>query len=117
MNNDSFFSMDKLVEFGLGMAMAQQMVQMMNQAMNQMQVPGSVQTIPTPQAQTFYVAVNGNPIGPITESEFIRLVVEKKVTKDSLAWMPGMVNWQPIEQIPAILRIIAVSPPPMPTQY
>ena len=33
MDNNSFFSVDRLVEFGLGMAMAQQMVGMMNQTM------------------------------------------------------------------------------------
>ena len=115
MNDNSFFSIDRLVEFGMGMAMAQQMVQVMNQSMKQMYVPGSIQSMPTPQVQTFYVAVNGQSVGPLTESDFSRMVTEKKVTKDSLAWMPGMLGWQPIEQIPAILKIVALAPPPIPT--
>lgn len=114
MNDNNFFSIDRLVEFGMGMAMAQQMVQVMNKSMSQMYVPGSIQSMPTSQVQTFYVAINGQSVGPLTESDFSRLVTEKKVTKDSLAWMPGMLGWQPIEQIPAILRIVALAPPPIP---
>lgn len=114
MNDNSFYSIDRLIEFGMGMAMAQQMVQVMNQSMKQMYVPGSIQSMPTPQVQTLYVVIEGQSVGPLTESDFSRMVTEKKVTKDSLAWMPGMLAWEPIEQIPAILKVIAVSPPPIP---
>lgn len=114
MDNESFYSIDRLVEFGMGMAMAQQMVGMMNQTMKQMYVPGNIQSMPVAQPVTFYVAVNGQQIGPISEKEFTQLVMKKQVTKDTLAWMPGMLAWKPIEQIPAILKIIAVVPPPIP---
>lgn len=114
MDNNSFFSIDRLIEFGMGMAMAQQMVQVMNQSMKQMYVPGSMQSMPAAQPVTFYVIVNGQQMGPISESDFTQLVSTKQVTKDTLAWMPGMLDWKPIEQIPAILKVIAVTPPPMP---
>lgn len=115
MNNDSFFSMDRLVEFGLGMAMARQMVNVMNESMQNMYVPGSAQTIPQPQpVSNLYVALNGQAVGPLSASEFSHLVCEKKVTKDTLAWMPGQMGWKPIEQIPAILKIVAIAPPPIP---
>lgn len=116
MNDSSFFSIDRLIEFGMGMAMAQQMVHVMNQSMKQMYVPGSMQSMPMRTPSTFYVAIGGQSVGPLTESEFTRLVTDKKVTKDSLAWMPGMQAWQPIEQIPAILKIVALAPPPIPQQ-
>lgn len=113
MKETSFYSIDRLVEFGLGMAMAQQMVQVMNQTMKQMYIPGSIQAIQNSQLQLLYVVIDGQPVGPLTESEFPHLVTDKKVTKESLAWMPGMPKWQPIEQIPAILRIVALAPPPI----
>ena len=114
MNDESFYSIDRLVEFGMGMAMAQQMVGMMNQTMRQMYVPGCIQSMPAVQSVTFYVAINGRQVGPISESEFTQLVKTKQVTKDTLAWMPGMLAWKPIEQIPSILKVIAVAPPPIP---
>ena len=116
MNDNNFFSIDRLVEFGMGMAMAQQMVGMMNQTMKQMYTPGSIQSMPPTQPVTFYVAIDGKQIGPISESEFTQMVTNKQITKDTLAWMPGMLTWKPIEQIPSILKVIAVAPPPIPQQ-
>ena len=113
MDEQSFFSVDRLIEFGLGMGIAQQMVGMMNQYMQSMYVPGSIQSMPKPMPQTYYVAIDGQQVGPLNDSELSQMISHKQVTKDSLGWVPGMVSWQPIEQIPAILKVIALTPPPL----
>lgn len=115
MNESNFFSIDRLVEFGMGMAVAQQMVKVMNQSMQQMYVPGSAQSMPQPavQQQVYYVAIDGKPVGPLNDSELSQLVAQQKVNKDTLSWVPGMSGWQPIEQVPAILKVIALTPPPL----
>ena len=113
MDNSSFFSIDRLIEFGLGMGIARQMVGMMNQSMQSMYVPGSIQSMPTSIAQTYFVAINGQQVGPLNDSERSQLISQKKVTKDTLAWMPGMTGWKPIEQVPAILKLVALTPPPL----
>jgi hypothetical protein len=113
MDERSFYSIDRLVEFGMGMAMAQQMIQMMNQTMKGMYVPGSIQSMPAPQSSTMYVAINGRSVGPLSESDFVNLVNSKQVTKDSLVWIPGMQSWAPVSQVPAALRVIAMTPPPI----
>ena len=113
MDNSSFFSIDRLIEFGLGMGIARQMVGMMNQSMQSMYVPGSIQSMPTSIAQTYFVAINGQQVGPLNDSELSQLISQKKITKDTLAWMPGMTGWKPIEQVPAILKLVALTPPPL----
>lgn len=114
MNEHSFYSIDRLVEFGLGMALARQMVNVMNESMKNMYVPGSMQSMPAPPAAThIYVAIDGRPVGPLTEKEFAALVAERKVTKETLAWLPGMAGWQPLQEIPSILRVVAMAPPPL----
>ena len=113
MNEQSFFSVDRLVEFGLGMGLAQQMVGMMNQYMQSMYVPGSIQSMPKPMPQTYYVALDGQQVGPLNDSELSQLVIQKKINKDTLSWVPGMISWKPIEQVPAILKVIALTPPPL----
>ena len=114
MDDNSFFSVDKLVEFGLGMAMAQQMVGIMNQSMRQMYVPGSMQAMPSPQPVShIYVAMNGSPVGPLTEETFGQMVISKKVSKDTMAWLPGMGTWKPVGEIQSLLKIIALTPPPL----
>ena len=113
MNDQNFFSIDRLVEFGMSAAIAQQMVQSMNQNMRNMYVPGSIQSMPQPVPAVFYVAIDGKQTGPLNEAELARLITQKQVNKDTLAWMPGMTAWQPIEQVPAILKVIALTPPPL----
>lgn len=114
MDNNDFFSLDRLLEFGLGMGMAQQMINMMNQTMKSMYIPGSIQSMPQqPIASIYYVAIDGQQTGPLRESELMELIRDKKVSKDTLAWMPGMATWLPIEKVPAILKLIALTPPPL----
>ena len=79
MDNQSFFSIDRLLEFGLGMGMAQQMVGMMNQYMRSMYVPGSIQSMPKPMPQIYYVAIDGQQVGPLNDSELSQLVIQKKI--------------------------------------
>ena len=113
MDNNDFFSLDRLLEFGIGMGMAQQMINVMNQSMKSMYIPGSIQSMPQPIANIYYVAIDGLQTGPLSESELMELIRDKKVSKDTLAWMPGMATWLPIEQVPAILKLIALTPPPL----
>lgn len=114
MNDNSFYSIDRLVEFGMGMAMAQQMVRVMNETMQTMYVPGAPNTISAPQPLTIYVGIDGTPLGPLSESEFVKMASEKKVTYSTLVWLPGMTGWKPIDQVLDILKLIALLPPPLP---
>ena len=114
MDNNDFFSLDRWLEFSLGMAMAQQSINMMNQSMKSMYIPGSIQSMPQqPLASIYYVAIDGQQTGPLRESELMELIRDRKVSKDTLAWMPGMATWLPIEKVPAILKLIALTPPPL----
>lgn len=113
MSNDNFFSMDRLVEFGLGVGVAQQMIRTMNQSMQNMYVPGSIQSMPQTASPIYYVALDGKAIGPLNDSEMMQLVSQRKVNKDTLCWMPGMPTWKAIEEVPAVLKLIALTPPPL----
>ncbi|MDR1575649.1 MAG: DUF4339 domain-containing protein [Treponema sp.] len=109
----SFYSIDRLVEFGMGMAMAQQMVQTMNQAMRNMPVPGAgnpMQMPPTPE-RVYYVVLDGKQAGPFSETELTRLIGEKKLSKETKIWYPGLMEWKSAEDIPEILRLVALTPP------
>lgn len=64
---DSFFSMDRLVEFGMGMAMSQQIAQTMNAMMASMKQPSQVQVA----AQPLYMQQpihQGTPTQPVYRS-------------------------------------------------
>jgi hypothetical protein len=112
MNDDSFFSINRLVEFGMGMAVAQQMVNTMNSAMSNMHVPGSMNPIQTSPAQFYYVMLADKQAGPFSEQELSRLIAEKKIVKETYIWKPGLPKWEIAEKLPEILKLVALSPPP-----
>jgi membrane protease subunit (stomatin/prohibitin family) len=108
--DNNFSTLDRLMDFGLGMGMAQQMINMMNQTMQSMQLPQSSQ--PAIQKQNeWYVAIDNKASGPYTEAELKGLMLDKKVNKDTLVWCSGMKEWQKIEYTPAVLKMIIQLPP------
>ena len=114
MDDNSFYSIDRLVEFGMGMAVAQQMTQTLNQTMKNMHIPGTMNPMQAPAETSYYAALDGQQAGPFSEKEMMRLIADRRVNKDTLVWTPGMPAWQPIEKVPQVLRLVALTPPPMP---
>lgn len=104
MYDGCYFSAERLVEFGIGMAVARQMVQMFETSMKAANTNAELQAEPV-----YYVEQLGKSIGPINKNELLQLVFSDKVDKDTLAWMPGMIAWQPIKDVPQILKLIALS--------
>ena len=112
MNEDSFFSINRLLEFGMGMAVAQQMVNTMNNSMSNMHVAGSMNPMQTVVPQFYYAIIEGNQAGPFSEQELSRLITEKKIVKETYIWKPGLPKWQIAEKLPEILKLVALAPPP-----
>lgn len=112
MDQNNFFSIDRLLEFGMGMAVANQMITTMNQAMQGMYVPG-VSNCPQPQLpkQMYYAILDGSQAGPFSEEELTRLITNKKINKDTYIWKPGMKEWAKAETLPDVLRLVALAPP------
>ncbi|WP_153111220.1 DUF4339 domain-containing protein [Propionivibrio limicola] len=115
MNNDNFFSIDRLVEFGLGLGVAQQMVNSMNHALRNTYIPGTMNpmegTLQKPPS-AFFVILDGKQAGPFSEEELTRLIAQGAVDKATYAWKAGMPNWERCENVPEILRLVALCPPP-----
>ena len=112
MNDDSFFSTNRLVEFGMSIAIAQQMVQTMNSAMTTMHVPGYMNPMQNLAPQFYYAMIEGNQAGPFSEQELSRLITEKKIVKETYIWKPGLPKWEIAEKLPEILKLVSLAPPP-----
>ena len=82
MSDDSFFSINRLVEFGMGMAVAQQMVNTMNNAMTNMHIPGSMNPMQTVIPQFYYAMIEDKQVGPFSEQELSRLIAEKRLLRN-----------------------------------
>lgn len=112
--NTDFYSMDKLVEFGMSVAIAGQMASSMNQTLNQMQIPGAGKAMSANPDNIYFVVIDGSQSGPYSLTELARLIAEKKIVKETYIWKPGMPQWEPAEKISEVLRLVAVTPPPVP---
>jgi hypothetical protein len=91
------------------------MVQTMNETMLNMRVPGAgnamnARNLP-PINQVFFAMLDGKQAGPFSEAELTRLIIDKKVVKETYVWMPGMKDWQIAENVPPVLRLVALRPP------
>ena len=115
MNNDnSFNTIERLMEFGMSMAVAQQMIQTMNHAMQNMVTPQFHQVnVPMPKAVQIYALVNDIPQGPFTEQELSGHILAKRVGKETLVWINGMPGWLQAQQVPEVAKLFALIPPPI----
>ena len=116
MDDDNFFSINRLVEFGMGMAVAQQMVQSMNLGISKMKVPGTFPNYQTPMPPHYHAMIDGHQAGPFSEQEIIAMIKDKKIVKETYVWCPGMPDWEIAEQVPEFLRLVALTPPPPPKE-
>lgn len=118
MDESSFYSVDRLVEFGLSLGIATQMANSMNASLQAIRVPGARNPMmPNALAEDqplFYVVLGGKSVGPLATSELSRLIAEGRVTKETYVWKPGMPDWQLAENVPDVLGLVALTPPPIP---
>lgn len=137
-NQSSFFSMDRLVDFGIGMAMSQQIVNSMNNMMANIKMPPqlnqpqqSYSQIPmgtkvstpvtsvekvTVLPEVYYVVLDDKQQGPFSGTEIARLVMEKKVMADTFVWKTAMSEWKKASDFPELLALISMVPPQFKTE-
>ena len=114
MNDQNYNSVEKLLEFGMSMAVAQQMMQTMNHAMQNMTTPQFRNlNMPLPQAKQFFALVNDIPQGPFTEQELSGHILANRVSKETLIWLNGMPGWMQAQQVPEVAEMFASMPPPI----
>ena len=116
-----FSSLDKLVEFGLGMGIATQMMNTMNNTLAQTAYPGvgiNPGTNPTPEVnpaasnpvpKSFYIVKDEHMAGPLDEQELKELVKKGIVVSRTLCWGPGMKAWTFAEDIPEINKLLLLN--------
>ena len=115
-NDNNFNSIEKMMEFGMSMAVAQQMMQTMNHALSNMQTPQMSSTntqMPLPVTKQFYALVNDIPQGPFTESELTHHIVAGRVQRSTMVWLHGMPSWMPAEQVLDVNKLFSLVPPPI----
>ena len=110
--DNSYEAMERMLEFGMGASLAQQMMRTMNECMQQTTIPiVQVQAPPMPQPtiREFYAVIDENVAGPFNEGQLAELVKNKKVTAETYVWAKGMSNWSLAKQIPEVNKAIILN--------
>jgi hypothetical protein len=80
------------------------------------QTPAPVaQTTPPPVLAGYFVAVNGQQTGPYDTFGLKQLIDRGQLTRDSLVWKEGMLNWVAAGTVAELAPLFASIPPPLPT--
>ncbi|SEB58160.1 Membrane protease subunit, stomatin/prohibitin family, contains C-terminal Zn-ribbon domain [Maribacter dokdonensis] len=105
---------------GMGFVLAQQMGGLMGQPAAQ---PIGGQAVQQPQAPppipvqvSYFYAVNGQQLGPVSFEKLKELFASRTINRDSLIWKQGMENWAALKEIEELKSFLGGNtPPPLPT--
>ena len=95
---------------GVGLGAGYVMAQQVGQAMN----ANAGAPPPLPQSASFHVAYDGKQTGPYDMAKLEQDVASGRLTRDSLVWRQGMVQWTPAGQVAELKNLFGSLPPPLP---
>lgn len=98
---------------GLGLGVGNQM----GYLANNLSVGQSQQNIPTPPPiihNQYFIVINNQQTGPHTLDSIKNLILQGHVTRESLVWREGMMEWRNILQQPDLNPLFQSIPPPLP---
>lgn len=115
-----FSSLDKLIEFGLGLGIATQMMNTMNTVIARTAYPGvsinpgvvgstscsSSCGNPEQEKSQYYIVDKDKVAGPLNECDLSKLAEKEILTENTFCWYPGMTGWNLACNIPEINKII-----------
>jgi hypothetical protein len=98
------------IGLGIGFAMATRMAE----ALGPMARPPAAEPPPVPTDRRYFVAVNGHQTGPFSRADVEHQIREGQLLRDSLVWTEGLADWTPAGQVPELLPVFSMVPPPIP---
>jgi hypothetical protein len=112
MQNFDYLSEDKLIDFGLSYTSARKFIEAIKKE------PFEKRWIEVLSKQEiellfYYVMIDGEPDGPFSIFELVRLVNKNIINKDTLIWRPQLSGWVKAEYFGSLITGVAVLPPPV----
>lgn len=110
-----------MASMAMGGAVGSGMAGMMGNMMQGMNDDGSKNSPPPLAQTTFYVAKNGQQMGPFNITQLQQFVENKEFESKDLVWKEGMENWQEASSVEELAKLFynsgtSTNPPPLPPQ-
>ena len=104
---------------GMGFVLAQQMGGLMGQPAAQPfggQAAQPQAPPPMPAQITYFYAVSGQQLGPVSLEKLKELFASRTINRDSLIWKQGMASWTALKEVEELKSFLGGNtPPPLPT--
>lgn len=101
----------------LGGAVGQNLAGTMNQVMGGKQTTQQNAAVPPPiPSNIYHVAVNGQATGPFDLPTLMQMAAAGNLSKNSLVWTPGMINWAAAGTVEALNPVFSSVPPAPPKE-
>lgn len=66
---------------------------------------------------SWYYEKSGQPVGPVEDGEFERLLTQGELRSDTLVWREGQAGWLPLQQVRPMASPAAAPAPAAPAQW
>ena len=103
-----------IVGLMMGMTLGQNIAGTMNNMLNGMNQQAQTNTpspIPPVPKTSYYVAINGQPMGPFDISTLTQMAANNQLSSQSLVWKPGMTEWCKAEKLEDLQSLFVTIPP------
>lgn len=117
-----FSSLDKLIEFGLGLGIATQMMNTMNTVISNTAYPGvginpgviapekvNLNQVPATLPEEYYIVKEDRVAGPLSEQELDILIKKGIVGRQTFCWRPGRPSWAFAMDIPEVNKLLLLN--------
>lgn len=114
-SGEGFNMASMMASMAVGGAVGQNIAGSMNNMMSGMNQPIQSNMTPPPLNNVMYhVAVNGQTIGPYDINILFQMAAQGTLTKDTLVWKQGMLNWNKAGSIEELNNLFINATPPIP---
>ena len=111
--NEGGSAMGDAMQMGMGVAMAGQMAQQVQPGAGAATgAPAGPTPPPLPGQVQYHVESGGQATGPFTVEQLQSAIAAGQVGAATLVWSPGMAQWTPAGQVPALAALLTPPPPP-----
>jgi methylmalonyl-CoA mutase N-terminal domain/subunit len=108
MADDNNF-LEKIMELGIGISVAQQMPNFLSQCMPNNQQASQTTPPQVPVETAYYLVVDNAQAGPFKENDLLLMIKNDLIKPETLVWKTGMAKWMPASQVPEVNKLFLIS--------
>lgn len=113
-NGEGFNMAAMMASMAVGGAVGQNIAGSMNTMMSGINQPVQPSSIPPIPTVSYYVAVNGQAMGPYDKNVLKQMTISGSFSKNSLVWKAGMPDWKKAEEVGELQEVFNSVMPQVP---